>query len=92
MPSCSRIFAGRTIWPFAEIVVVIRRKMPSCLWLVKPSGGSFLCTDLYCTRYMIGTRGKGEVRTASNHVGFRCVTTPALAEAKQKNVAPATPQ
>lgn len=36
-------------------------------------GGSFLCTDLYCTRYMIGTRGKGEVRTASNHVGFRCV-------------------
>jgi sulfatase modifying factor 1 len=37
-------------------------------------GGSFLCTDEYCTRYMIGTRGKGEVRTASNHVGFRCVT------------------
>lgn len=36
-------------------------------------GGSFLCTDLYCTRYMIGTRGKGEVSTASNHVGFRCV-------------------
>lgn len=36
-------------------------------------GGSFLCTDLYCTRYMVGTRGKGEVRTASNHVGFRCV-------------------
>lgn len=36
-------------------------------------GGSFLCSDLYCTRYLIGTRGKGEVRTASNHVGFRCV-------------------
>jgi len=36
-------------------------------------GGSFLCTDRYCTRYMIGTRGKGEVRTASNHLGFRCV-------------------
>lgn len=36
-------------------------------------GGSFLCTDAYCTRYMVGTRGKGEVRTASNHVGFRCV-------------------
>ena len=36
-------------------------------------GGSFLCTDMYCTRYMVGTRGKGEVRTASNHVGFRCV-------------------
>ncbi|MCY2985996.1 MAG: formylglycine-generating enzyme family protein [Planctomycetota bacterium] len=37
-------------------------------------GGSFLCTDKYCTRYMIGTRGKGEPRTASNHVGFRCVS------------------
>ena len=35
-------------------------------------GGSFLCTDQYCTRYMVGTRGKGEARTASNHVGFRC--------------------
>ncbi len=36
-------------------------------------GGSFLCTDQYCTRYMVGTRGKGEVTTGSNHVGFRCV-------------------
>jgi formylglycine-generating enzyme required for sulfatase activity len=36
-------------------------------------GGSFLCTDLYCTRYMVGTRGKGEVTTGSNHLGFRCV-------------------
>ena len=36
-------------------------------------GGSFLCSDQYCTRYMVGTRGKGEVRTASNHLGFRCV-------------------
>lgn len=36
-------------------------------------GGSFLCTDQYCTRYMLGTRGKGEVRSSSNHVGFRCV-------------------
>ena len=39
-------------------------------------GGSFLCTDQYCTRYMMGTRGRGEVRTASNHVGFRCVRNP----------------
>jgi formylglycine-generating enzyme required for sulfatase activity len=36
-------------------------------------GGSFLCTDQYCTRYMVGTRGKGEVATATNHLGFRCV-------------------
>jgi formylglycine-generating enzyme required for sulfatase activity len=39
-------------------------------------GGSFLCTDQYCTRYMAGTRGKGEVSTASNHVGFRCARAP----------------
>ena len=36
-------------------------------------GGSFLCTDQYCTRYMIGTRGKGEQSTGTNHIGFRCV-------------------
>jgi len=36
-------------------------------------GGSFLCTDQYCTRYMVGTRGKGETSTASNHVGVRFV-------------------
>ena len=36
-------------------------------------GGSFLCTEQYCSRYMIGTRGKGEVSTGTNHVGFRCV-------------------
>ena len=43
-------------------------------------GGSFLCTDLYCTRYMIGTRGKGEVRTGSNHLGFRCVKAEPVTE------------
>ena len=36
-------------------------------------GGSFLCTDQYCSRYLVGTRGKGEVSTATNHLGFRCV-------------------
>ena len=36
-------------------------------------GGSFLCTDQYCTRYMTGARGKGELSTGSNHLGFRCV-------------------
>ena len=36
-------------------------------------GGSFLCTDQYCTRYMMGTRGKGEYRSVTNHLGFRCV-------------------
>jgi formylglycine-generating enzyme len=36
-------------------------------------GGSFLCTDQYCSRYMVGTRGMGEVSTGTNHLGFRCV-------------------
>jgi formylglycine-generating enzyme len=36
-------------------------------------GGSFLCTDQYCTRYMVGSRGRGEFRSGTSHVGFRCV-------------------
>jgi formylglycine-generating enzyme required for sulfatase activity len=36
-------------------------------------GGSFLCTHQYCSRYMVGTRGKGEINTATNHLGFRLV-------------------
>ncbi len=36
-------------------------------------GGSYLCTDQYCSRYMVGTRGKGEGSTGTNHLGFRLV-------------------
>ncbi len=36
-------------------------------------GGSFLCSELYCSRYMVGTRGKGDVTTGTNHLGFRLV-------------------
>ena len=36
-------------------------------------GGSFLCSDQYCARFLIGTRGKGAVDTGSSHLGFRCV-------------------
>jgi sulfatase modifying factor 1 len=36
-------------------------------------GGSFLCAENYCTRYLVGARGKGEVTSAQNHCGFRCV-------------------
>jgi formylglycine-generating enzyme required for sulfatase activity len=39
-------------------------------------GGSFLCTDQYCSRYMVGTRGKGDIGTGTNHLGFRCVSAP----------------
>jgi formylglycine-generating enzyme required for sulfatase activity len=36
-------------------------------------GGSFLCTSNYCTRYLVGSRGKGEPSSTGNHTGFRCV-------------------
>ena len=36
-------------------------------------GGSFLCTDQYCSRYIVGTRGKAEISSGCNHIGFRCV-------------------
>ena len=36
-------------------------------------GGSFLCSDQYCIRYRPGSRGKGEVSSGSNNLGFRCV-------------------
>ena len=46
-------------------------------------GGSFLCTDQYCSRYMVGTRGKGDTDTGTNHLGFRCVMTLQQWETKQ---------
>lgn len=39
-------------------------------------GGSFLCSDQYCMRYLPGARGKGAVDTGLSHVGFRCVLSP----------------
>jgi formylglycine-generating enzyme len=39
-------------------------------------GGSFLCSDQYCTRYLPGARGKGAVDSAASHVGFRCALSP----------------
>lgn len=36
-------------------------------------GGSFLCNDQYCERYKANTRGKADVNTSTNNVGFRCV-------------------
>ena len=36
-------------------------------------GGSFLCSDQYCERYLVGSRGKGATDSGSSNVGFRCV-------------------
>jgi formylglycine-generating enzyme len=45
-------------------------------------GGSFLCNEQYCSRYIVGTRGKGEVNTGTNHLGFRCVKSASQAATK----------
>jgi formylglycine-generating enzyme required for sulfatase activity len=34
-------------------------------------GGSYLCTDQYCARYLVGSRGKGEVTSGTSNLGFR---------------------
>ncbi len=36
-------------------------------------GGSFLCSDQYCSRYMVGSRGKAEVSSGASNLGFRTV-------------------
>jgi sulfatase modifying factor 1 len=36
-------------------------------------GGAFLCSQNFCTRYVVGARSKGEPKSAANHIGFRCV-------------------
>ena len=51
-------------------------------------GGSFLCNDQYCSRYIVGTRGKGEVNTGTNHLGFRCVMDKAQKEIASNAVNP----
>lgn len=41
-------------------------------------GGSFLCHDSYCKGYRIAARMKTCPDTSLNHLGFRCVMTPAM--------------
>lgn len=37
-------------------------------------GGSFLCSDEYCTRYLVGSRGRGAPDSGASNLGFRCVS------------------
>jgi formylglycine-generating enzyme required for sulfatase activity len=39
-------------------------------------GGSFLCSDEYCSRYRPSARHGGAPDTGMSHVGFRCVQAP----------------
>jgi sulfatase modifying factor 1 len=36
-------------------------------------GGSYLCTDQYCARYLVGSRGKSEITSGTSNLGFRLV-------------------
>jgi formylglycine-generating enzyme len=36
-------------------------------------GGSYLCTEQYCARYLVGSRGKSEVTSGASNLGFRMV-------------------
>jgi len=40
-------------------------------------GGSYLCTDQYCARYLVGSRGKSEVSSGTSNLGFRLVQSAA---------------
>ena len=39
-------------------------------------GGSFLCSDRYCSRYLVGSRGKAEISSGTSNLGFRGVRSP----------------
>jgi formylglycine-generating enzyme required for sulfatase activity len=39
-------------------------------------GGSFLCSGEYCSRYLVGSRGKAEISSGSSNLGFRLVRSP----------------
>ncbi len=36
-------------------------------------GGSYLCSDQYCVRYLVGSRGRGSIDSSSSNLGVRCV-------------------
>jgi formylglycine-generating enzyme len=36
-------------------------------------GGSYLCADQFCARYLVGSRGKAEVGSGTSNLGFRLV-------------------
>ena len=55
-------------WRRSELWLETRKGRQTRSIVMNPSvkkrvhrGGSFLCTDQYCSRYMVGTRGKGDV-------------------------------
>jgi len=54
-------------------------------------GGSFLCNDSYCASYRPSARMAAPPDTGLQHLGFRCVMSPAQAELAAKTPSPAKP-
>lgn len=52
-------------------------------------GGSYLCSENYCTGYRPSARMKTSPDTGLCHTGFRCVMTPEMWETRQGGRAPA---
>jgi formylglycine-generating enzyme required for sulfatase activity len=71
-PKYLKIFASRNPQGPADSFDPAEPGMPKRV----QRGGSFLCCDNYCKRYMAGGRGKGDPESSTNHIGFRCVRTP----------------
>ena len=51
-------------------------------------GGSYLCTDQYCARYLVGSRGKGEISSGTSNLGFRLVRSAPRRSAEKGQPAP----
>ena len=54
-------------------------------------GGSFLCNDSYCASYRPSARMAAPPDTGLQHLGLRCVMSPAQAELAAKTPSPAKP-
>lgn len=51
-------------------------------------GGSFMCSDNYCTGYRVTARMSGEPESGAYHLGFRCVVSHDGREQKTKGQKP----
>ncbi|MEO1130169.1 MAG: formylglycine-generating enzyme family protein [Planctomycetota bacterium] len=47
-------------------------------------GGSFLCHESYCSSYRVAAKMATPPDTGMNHLGFRCVMTPAMWESRRQ--------
>ena len=82
-PPLSLLLAAPVDWSTEFIVIDSSMRLADALdrirsaatpWIVlRCQGGSYLCADVYCRRYMAGGRQQGEVTTGQSHTGFRCV-------------------